>query len=165
MENHVKIMELCLSVATLNSCRFTFYTLYNGTIDTFYHYFQAWAVNMLIPFSLFIPVNRYFGKQCRPRWNAALCGILSGSALLAKITRNCVYETLCPQPLACWYGWSHHPFHKVTFFIYSECSISWPNLRLQAVIVFRNIFIISLIWPDLQRAITWKNVKGNNSKK
>ena len=30
-------------------------------------------------------VNGYFGKQWRPRWNAAWCSISSGSALFAKI--------------------------------------------------------------------------------
>ena len=48
--------------------------------------------------------------------------------------RNCVNETLCPQPLACRFGCSHHSFHQV---IYSPSSISWPNLRLLAVIVFK----------------------------
>ena len=28
--------------------------------------------------------QEYFGKQWRPRWNAALCGISSGSTLFAK---------------------------------------------------------------------------------
>ena len=31
------------------------------------------------------PLNRYFGKQLRPRWNAALCCISSGSTRFAKI--------------------------------------------------------------------------------
>ena len=31
------------------------------------------------------PLNGFFGKQWRPRWNAAYCCILLGSALIAKI--------------------------------------------------------------------------------
>ena len=43
---------------------------------------SEWLVGCIAfnPLSYWIPVNMYFGKQCRPR-----CGISSGSALFAKI--------------------------------------------------------------------------------
>ena len=37
------------------------------------------------PLYLGKPYNRYFCKQWRPRWNAALCCISSGSALFAEV--------------------------------------------------------------------------------
>ena len=36
-------------------------------------------------FSFWIPVNRYFDKQWRPKWNTPKGGICSGSALFVKI--------------------------------------------------------------------------------
>ena len=67
-----------------------------------------------------------------------------------------------PQPFACRLGCFHHPFHNVFFLIYLQYSISWPNLRLLAVIVFE----ISLfkVFYEVQ-SLENKNVKSNNSTK
>ena len=73
-------------------------------------------------------------------------------------TRNCVYETLCPQPLA--YPPSCSPGNLFTILLQltkskaTGCKFS-----------FRDIFIRSFQCPNLKRALTQKNAKTITRKK
>ena len=78
------------------------------------------------------------------------------------LTRNDVYETLCPQPFACQKCQNLQRAitqknkiikKKIQRGIYSLSSISRPSLKLLAVIVFE---ISNFLCPNLQRAITEK---------
>ena len=82
---------------------------------------------------------------------------LSGSALFAKITRNCVYETLCPQPLACPPSCSPGNLFTILLQLTKSEAISCNS--------FQDIFIGSFWCPNLQRALTKKNAKTITKKK
>ena len=63
-------------------------------------------------------------------------------------TRNCVYETLCPQPLACQPSFSAGNLVTILFQLTKSEATSCNT--------FRVIFIGSFRCPNLQRALTQK---------
>ena len=69
---------------------------------------------------------------------------------IGSLTRNCVYETLCPQPFACQPsflpGNLQIILYKPTISVATSCYS------------FRDIFITSFLCPNLQRAISHKNI-------
>ena len=70
------------------------------------------------------------------------------SALVAKTTRNCVYETLCPQPLACPPSCSPGNLFIILLQLTKSEATSCNSLQ--------DIFIGSFQCPNLQRALTQK---------
>ena len=74
-----------------------------------------------------------------------------------KLTRNCDYETLCPQPLA--YPPSCSPGNLFTILLQLTKS------KAASCNSFQDIFIGSFQCPNLQRALTQKNAKVITKKK
>ena len=72
------------------------------------------------------------------------------------ITRNCVYETLCPQPLACPPSCSPGNLFTILLQLTKSEATSCNS--------FQDIFTGSFQCPNFQRALT-KKCKGNNLKK
>ena len=66
-------------------------------------------------------------------------------------TRNCVYETLCPQPLACPPSCSPGNLFTILLQLTKSEATSFNS--------FRDIFIGSFRCPNLQRALIQKNAK------
>ena len=69
-------------------------------------------------------------------------------------TKNCVYETLCPQPFACLPPCSADNLFTILLQLTKSEATSFNS--------FREIFITSFRCPNLQRALTQKNAKGYN---
>ena len=70
---------------------------------------------------------------------------------VTKQTRNCVYETLCPQPLACLSSCS--PGTLITILLQLTKS------EATGCNDFHDIFIGNFRYPNLQRALTQTNAK------
>ena len=64
------------------------------------------------------------------------------------LTRNCVYETLCPQPLACQPSCSPGNLFTILLQLTKSEATSYNS--------FQDIFIGSFRCPNLQRALTKK---------
>ena len=88
--------------------------------------------------------------------SASLAFIFSPTCLINS-TRNCVYETLCPQPLAC--PSSCSPGNLFTILLQQTKS------EATSCNSFRDIFIGSFRYPNLQRALTKKKAKTITKKK
>ena len=73
------------------------------------------------------------------------------------LTRNCVYETLCPQSLACPPSCSPGNLSTIRLQLSKSEATSCNS--------FQDIFIGSFRYPNLQRALTKKNAKVITKKK
>ena len=71
-------------------------------------------------------LNGYFGKQWRPRWNDAQCGISSGSALLAKDKIN--LQGLIHVYILIWKVYSVPPWYRLWPILFSLFQTRWKNL-------------------------------------
>ena len=81
-------------------------------------------------------VKEYFGKQWRPRWNAAYCCISSGSALFAKIkttSRTKIHHSHTLENSTC------DPF---------KCTMGNPILVVSIFFSKRSYFCIVTSWSD-----------------
>ena len=72
---------------------------------------------------------------------------------LLKLSRNCVYETLCPQPLVCIPSFSPGNLFIILFQLTKSEATSCNRIE--------DIFVGSFRCPNLQRAFTKKNAKGD----
>ena len=69
-------------------------------------------------------------------------------------TRTCVYETLCPQPLACPPSCTPGNLFIILIQLTKSEATSFNS--------FQDIFIGSFRCPNLQRALVQKKCKGDN---
>ena len=69
-----------------------------------------------------------------------------------KKNRNCVYETLCPKPLACPPSCSPGNLFTILLQLTKSEATSFNS--------FRDIFVGSFRCPNLQRALIQKNAKA-----
>ena len=103
------------------------------------------------------PREGYLDKSINHKTTIPFLQPLSSPRVSYRSTRNCVYETLCPKPLAC--PPSCSPVNLFTILLQLTKSEATRCNR------FQDIFIGSFRCPNLQRAFTQKNANAITKKK